>query len=315
MANLNAYFQKGSEVEISSNEDGFRGAWYTGTVIRPASSKTKNKILVEYKTLMADEKGSKPLRESVDVVQLRPIPPRESSRSFEFSAEVDACYNDGWWEGVITEVLANKRYSVFFRGTREQIEFGQSELRLHREWVNGKWVPPLEEEVQALKVSISTEAKSSEEMVEEEFSKGMVEEKFSKGALVEVSSDEEGFQGAWFAATVVKQIRGGKFLIEYQSLRNDDDTDFLREQVDTLHIRPYPPATSAVDHFNLLDEVDAQYNDGWWVGVISKVLNGPRYVVYFRDSNEEMEFKHTDLRLHQDWIDGKWIVASKALKL
>ncbi|KAK7852101.1 hypothetical protein CFP56_040084 [Quercus suber] len=28
--------------------------------------------------------------------------------------------------------------------------------------------------------------------------------------------------------------------------------------------------------------------------------------------DEEIEFKHSDLRLHQDWIDGKWIMASQA---
>ncbi|GMP39925.1 hypothetical protein CsSME_00010578 [Camellia sinensis var. sinensis] len=151
MADLTQHFHKGSEVEISSNDDGFRGAWYAGTVIRPASTKTKTttnnkKLLVEYKTLMADEGGKKPLREALDVVQLRPPPPRESRRSFKFSEEVDAYHNDGWWEGVITEVLENERYSVFFRGTREQLDFGSEELRLHREWVKGKWVPPLEGE-------------------------------------------------------------------------------------------------------------------------------------------------------------------------
>lgn len=312
MADLTQHFHKGSEVEISSNDDGFRGAWYAGTVIRPASTKTKTtsttstnnkKLLVEYKTLMADEGGKKPLREALDVVQLRPPPPRESRRSFKFSEEVDAYHNDGWWEGVITEVLENERYSVFFRGTREQLDFGSEELRLHREWVKGKWVPPLEgEEI----LPIVDEVMPSKETVEDEFSKGM---------LVEVSSDEDGFQGAWFAATIVERLQEGRFLIEYKSLRNDDDTDFLREEADTLHIRPYPPDTLVVDRFNMLEEVDALYNDGWWVGVISKVLDGQRYVVYFRSTNEEIEFEHSDLRLHQDWIDGKWVMASQALKL
>lgn len=32
----------------------------------------------------------------------------------------------------------------FFRGTREQIVFGEEDLRLHREWENGEWQPPLE---------------------------------------------------------------------------------------------------------------------------------------------------------------------------
>ncbi|CAI9289214.1 unnamed protein product [Lactuca saligna] len=191
---LNSHpFKKGAEVEISSNDNGFRGAWYSGTVIKSKNKSNNNhSILVEYKTLMADESGTKPLRETLDVVQLRPLPPREKrDRNYKFSDEVDAYYNDGWWEGVITAVLPGNRYSVFFRATREQLEFNRSELRLHREWVDGKWVPPVEEQVQ--EVSLSIELKINNK------------DRFKKGALVEVCSDEDGFQGAWFAATVIEQ--------------------------------------------------------------------------------------------------------------
>lgn len=303
-------FKKGSAVEISSDDEGFRGAWYSGTVIRPAPSRSKDKrVLVEYETLTADEAGKKRLRETLDWVQLRPPPPPETRRrGFKFSEEVDAYHNDGWWEGVVTEVLEDGRYSVFFRGTREQMEFAGSELRVHREWKDGKWVPPLEgeEKVGPQKVSTVDKLKPSKETVKAKYSKGM---------LVEVSSDEDGFQGAWFAATIIEQQKEDKFLIEYKSLRNDDDTEFLREEADTMYIRPYPPATSVVEHFNLHEEVDALYNDGWWVGVITKVLKGgQRYIVYFRGTDEEMEFNHSDLRLHQDWIDGKWVMVSQFCK-
>ncbi|XP_076931804.1 protein AGENET DOMAIN (AGD)-CONTAINING P1-like [Bidens hawaiensis] len=139
----NSVFKPGTEVEISSDDNGFRGAWYTGTVIKPVIRNGKQLIQVEYKTLMADESTTKPLRETLNVVQLRPLPPREKGeRDFKFSEEVDAYYNDGWWEGVITGVLQANRYSVFFRATREQLEFSATELRLHREWFYGNWVPP-----------------------------------------------------------------------------------------------------------------------------------------------------------------------------
>ncbi|XP_021825002.1 DUF724 domain-containing protein 3-like [Prunus avium] len=153
-----------------------------------------------------------------------------------------------------------------------------------------------------------------EEEEEEEGEKVSTHEIFTKGTPVEVSSDEEGFNGAWFAATIVEAVGEDKFLIEYQSLRTEDDSAFLREEIDTLHIRPCPPET-VVDHFSLLQEVDGYYNDGWWVGVISKVLRGSRYIVYFRGTYEEIEFQHSELRLHQDWIGGKWVMASRALHL
>ncbi|KAM3704628.1 hypothetical protein ACB094_03G019800 [Castanea mollissima] len=153
-------------------------------------------------------------------------------------------------------------------------------------------------------MSITKEVKASD---------ATAQKMFSKGTLVEVSSDDDGFEGAWFAANIVKTVGKDKFLVQYQSLRTDDDSGFLREEFDTLHIRPCPPETLVVDRLSLFEEVDALYNDGWWVGVISKVLGGSKYLVYFRDTDEEIEFKHSDLRPHQDWIDGKWIMASQAL--
>ncbi|GMH10414.1 hypothetical protein Nepgr_012255 [Nepenthes gracilis] len=295
-----SHFKKGAKVEISSVDDGFRGAWFHGTVIKPPSKRAR-KVTVEYETLVADEKESAPLRETIDLVQIRPTAPRERNRVFNLSEEVDAFYNDGWWEGVVTEALEGSRYSVYFRATGEQIEFAASDLRLHREWDNGKWIPPLEEEA-----SLTSETNPTKETEE-----GI----FSKGSLVEVSSDEDGFLGAWFAATILYAVEKDKFLVEYKDLRTEDDKDFLKEHADTLHIRPCPPETSRVDEFKQFEEVDAWYNDGWWVGVISKILDKSKYVVYFKGSNEEIEFEHSDLRLHQDWIDGKWVTASKALNL
>ncbi|GMH30809.1 hypothetical protein Nepgr_032652 [Nepenthes gracilis] len=136
--------KRGAVVEVSSDDEGLRGSWYTATVLR-AFSRRSNKVFVEYHSLMVDDEGSKPLREFINAVLIRPIPPREEARKFLLSEEVDAYHNDGWWEGVVTKVLEGSRYAVFFRCSREQIEFAESELRLHREWVQGDWVPPLEQ--------------------------------------------------------------------------------------------------------------------------------------------------------------------------
>ncbi|KAL2508563.1 agenet domain-containing protein [Forsythia ovata] len=137
-------FKKGAQVEVSLEDDGFRGSWYTATVIRPISKKT-HKIHLEFHTLTSGDNSAKQLREAVDPILVRPIPPREARRRFHVSEDVDAFHNDGWWEGIVIAALDGGRYSVFFRSSREQIEFDESQLRLHREWVYGKWVPPLED--------------------------------------------------------------------------------------------------------------------------------------------------------------------------
>ncbi|PIA60953.1 hypothetical protein AQUCO_00300463v1 [Aquilegia coerulea] len=308
-------FSKGMEVEVCSDDVGLRGAWFTATVLR--SNLKKNKICVEYKTLIANEKDNKPLREFVNVVNLRPIPPREIQRSFQSSDEVDAYHNDGWWEGVVIKVLDNSRYSVYFRSGKEQIDFNESQLRIHREWVNGIWVPPMMEEEEKKKVEelpFSQQKKQVEKKKKNQNkTSSKLEVEFNEGMHVEVSSDEEGFVGAWYTATVVKVIGKNRFLVEYQTLRTDDESELLKEEVDDLHIRPPPPEVPQVDSFSRLEEVDAMYHDGWWVGVISKVLGNSRYIVYFREGNEEIEFGSSQLRLHQDWINGKWLRLSEAL--
>lgn len=125
--------------------------------------------------------------------------------------------------------------------------------------------------------------------------------------VVEVSSDEEGFKGAWFTATIMRPV-GTRFCVEYHDLRTDDETALLQETVDPIHIRPIPPETRCgPDPLRLLEEVDAYHNDGWWAGVVSKVVGKNRYVVYFRQWKEEMEFGHDVLRPHFDWVGGRWV--------
>ncbi|CAK7340512.1 unnamed protein product [Dovyalis caffra] len=425
-SNQDPHFKPGSKVEIMSDDVGFRGSFYTGTIVKATRTP---KFTVQYDKMFEDEEGKKPLKETVNEFQIRPIAPREKKREFKLSEEVDAYHNDGWWEGVITEVNENGKFAVFFRSTKEQIEFVEEDLRLHREWVNGEWKPPMEreeeneekQEVKEVKEKgnevgfglswtlnlwcvafgffekqgskkrkklFEGEEKEATKAVERRVNKlmilvngfewflGFIDEQrgaqwdwerdfllytvgiagksflmscysvfndpfnlfcvfcllrkvantaqvkpiespkdvtFSKGMLVEVSSDEDGFKGAWFAATIVEPVGKDTFLIEYKSLRTEDDSDFLREVVDILHIRPAPPETIIVDRFKKLEEVDALYNDAWWVGVVTKVNTYPKYVVYFKDSSEELEFQHSDLRPHQDWINGKWVTPSHFL--
>lgn len=134
--------------------------------------------------------------------------------------------------------------------------------------------------------------------------------KLNEGTLVEIHCDEDGLKGAWFAATIIKMVEKDKFLIQYKKLRTDDDKQFLTEEVDKKNIRPYPPEAVKVDNFKLNEEVDALHNDGWWEGVICKILRGKRYQVYFKGTDDRMSFKHSELRPRQEWIDETWVMAN-----
>lgn len=135
----------GSEVEVSSDEDGFKGAWFRATIVEipisSSASKKKKKALVEYKNFVTED-GSKQLREYVDSSYVRPLPPDVNDRDFEEGDVVDADYRDGWWTGIIRKVLGKSKYRVFFENPPDVIEFELSHLRLHQDWVGGKWVRP-----------------------------------------------------------------------------------------------------------------------------------------------------------------------------
>ncbi|KAJ4849862.1 hypothetical protein Tsubulata_045685 [Turnera subulata] len=100
---------------------------------------------------------------------------------------------------------------------------------------------------------------------------------FEHGTVVKVTSDVEGFRGAWFTATIVGPAGQDSLMVQYLKLVTDDM------------------------------EVDAWFNEGWWEGTVLEVLDGSKYVVYFSYSCESMVIEHSELRPHQDWVDGKWI--------
>ncbi|KAK8934652.1 hypothetical protein KSP39_PZI014252 [Platanthera zijinensis] len=274
-------FKSGDAVEVSSNDEGFHGAWYEAKVVR--SMPRLSRYTVVYDSIVEEGDASKYLRETVDAAHVRPRAASARGGIFSIQQHVDVFYNDGWWEGIVAGSSGSKRratYIVNFPATGDVMEFPPSDIRVHFDWIDGKWVTPT---TQVL---------------------------FGVGTSVEVTSDDDGFRGAWFPATVVNSI-GKKFLVEYKNLMTDDETELLRETVDSLHIRPAPPASPVLSKFHKLQEVDAYYNDGWWVGVISKVAEDSRYIVYFRPWQQELEFRHEDLRSHYDWISKRWIRASQ----
>ncbi|PIA45385.1 hypothetical protein AQUCO_01700734v1 [Aquilegia coerulea] len=141
--------------------------------------------------------------------------------------------------------------------------------------------------------------------------------KFVKGEEVEVSTEEEGFEDSWFAATVIGRSKSrNKYLIEYKTLLHQSGTKPLRESVQFSMLRPVPPqeTISTTRSFQLDEEVDAYLNDGWWKGVINKIVSeGSRYSVFFPPTKEILEFDQMDLRGHLDWIDGKWVFQNQVL--
>ncbi|KAL8205028.1 hypothetical protein R6Q57_010651 [Mikania cordata] len=168
-------------------------------------------------------------------------------------------------------------------------------------------------------------------------------------SAVEVSSEEPGFYGAWYAATVIDEGKPSNkrnrnvnktswYLVKYDTLFDEDDPPQpLTEVVDSSFVRPSPPrnirrsnggnateAEEAVEaaeeecdgggDFEACDVIDAFHRDGWWIGVVKSVIvDGEmrKYIVSFEHPPEEFEFERCNLRLHVDWIDRRWIIPPK----
>ncbi|KAL6865358.1 hypothetical protein ACP4OV_016509 [Aristida adscensionis] len=270
-------YTKGMQVEVSKLEDKSVVAWLPAVVVKNI---WKNNLLVEYTFPRGD--GNALSEEIVDMKHVRPCPPHASAISFCINDEVEAFQGDGWWLGVITDVHPEFRYTFKSAHSEMEVQVDQKSLRLRYDWVDGQW---------------------------EQESQNVRKRNFTKDMKVEVSNDDEGFCGAWFEGTVLKSV-GNKFLVEYATLKAEDETSPLTEAVEVRHLRPSPPDIPVINGFKLFDEVDAFCNDGWWVGVVSKVISDKKYMVYFRTSKEEMEFEHKQLRFHCDWMGGRWMRAS-----
>lgn len=137
----------------------------------------------------------------------------------------------------------------------------------------------------------------------------------NKGKSVEVGSDDAGFRGAWYSATIVDippksaSKSRKKVMVEYKALINDDSSPLV-EYVDPALIRPLPPDDSR-RVFQVNDVVDAGYRDGWWTGVVRKVLEGSRYRVYFDNPPDVIDFDGKVLRSHWEWTNGNWVSSDK----
>ncbi|XP_024966668.1 DUF724 domain-containing protein 7-like isoform X4 [Cynara cardunculus var. scolymus] len=295
-----SFLTKGSQVEVSSDEDGLTGAWFVATVIHPppsVSTSKKNKppnhhtrnnlVYVEYHNLLSEDGSSRRLREYANVSYIRPSPHPDTNApapNFQLNDLVDAFYRDAWWTGTISAVVDDSNFIVAFQNPPDQIQFHSSDLRVHRKWVAGRWIQP-----------------------EKQRTAGLM---FTAGKKVEVSFEREDLRDVWFPATVLKDSGNNCFLVEYQQPGIGDEAALHKVTVDYLHIRPSPPHLRD-KNFVLLEKVDAYFDFGWWSGVITKELADNRYNVFFKHAKKEREFIYSRVRPHMEWKGGKWFNTSQ----
>lgn len=160
LSNLNENaIQKGSIVEVISDEDGLRGGWFSARVLDVKD----NKAHVCYNNLLSDD-GSGQLKEWVSLgceingaPRIRIAHPllgmkhdgtrkrrRDaiSSHAWEVGDRVDAWMRDGWWEGIVTgkSQVDEMKLTVHFPAGGDTSLVQTWDLRPSLTWKDGQWI-------------------------------------------------------------------------------------------------------------------------------------------------------------------------------
>lgn len=151
--------QKGSTVEVISDEDGLRGGWFSARVLDVKDHKAH----ICYKNLLSDD-GSGQLEEWISLAseingtpRIRIAHPnigmkhdgtrkrrREAVRSYawEIGDRVDAWMRDGWWEGIVTgkNEVDETKLTVHFPAGGDTSLVRTWDLRPSLTWKDGQWI-------------------------------------------------------------------------------------------------------------------------------------------------------------------------------
>lgn len=146
----------GVKIELLCQDSGIRGCWFRCTVLEISQKQLK----VQYDDV-DDDDGCGKLEEWIRAFRLaapdrlgmrcagrpviRPLPLHNdvsNSIELEIGVPVDAWWSDGWWEGVVTGVTNNEeeKLQVYVPGENLTIDVLRKDLRVSRDWVDGKWV-------------------------------------------------------------------------------------------------------------------------------------------------------------------------------
>ncbi|KAL5700033.1 hypothetical protein ACHQM5_025534 [Ranunculus cassubicifolius] len=147
---------------------------------------------------------------------------------------------------------------------------------------------------------------------------------------IELLCQDSGIRGCWFKCTVL-QISRKQLKVQYDDVQDEDGCGNLEEWIPSLRlaapdklrmrclgrptIRPCPCATSSQDvGFEIGSPVDAQWNDGWWEGVVTRIDNSgdDTLQVYFPGEDIYSSFERKKVRISKDWLRNEWVdVASR----
>lgn len=141
------------------------------------------------------------------------------------------------------------------------------------------------------------------------------------GRRVEVCYKENGFQGIWYKAIIEAtpptkpKSKCREFSVR---LLKDNFSTPLTKLSDNVLIRPVPPVHVHAARIEIKEGcvVDASHKDGWWIGLVIKVIEDGKCLVLFDSPPDIIQFERKDLRPHLHWVKEKyWVVKGHKLEV
>lgn len=127
---------EGMRIEFRSDEKGFEGAWFEGTVTTPARGGDPCRIQLD-KFVNAN---GEPLVKEVQPDKMRPVPPQsELAVPLDEGLFVEAYDKDCWWRGFVLSRLGEEFWLVDIPATNTLCAHRLSALRRAQDWKDGTW--------------------------------------------------------------------------------------------------------------------------------------------------------------------------------
>ncbi|KAG2328717.1 hypothetical protein Bca52824_011445 [Brassica carinata] len=132
---------------------------------------------------------------------------------------------------------------------------------------------------------------------------------FEIGADVEIASTDDTTCRIWYPAKVLNMNGVEKVTVVYYYIVFAEKMR-VQNTITTDRIHP-APSTSDQKAFEMSDNVEVFYKNGWCSGQFKMVLGDNTYFVYLNSSMETIQFEPSHLRIHREWIYGVWKMADE----
>ncbi|CAH8285360.1 unnamed protein product [Eruca vesicaria subsp. sativa] len=271
--------KRGDVIEVSSDEEGFKGSWFKAILEDPLPKFGNKKLNV---SLLAGD-GSTTLKTTYRRF-LRPVPPESlfTAVEFEEGCVVEASRGGGWWTGVVVKKINNEEVWVYFHSPPDLFQFKTGQLRQHFDWVKQEWVRPRN------KVFLSKKST------------------FSCGTMVEVKVTDGDVVDVWVPSVIVKEMVNRKSFVvkplKYISWNYEGEEPKPNRTVGLSSIRLTPPTVSVERSYVLMESVEVFIDPGWRPGTVTSVHCDERYTVCLKATDQSFMVKHDAIRLSEESI-------------